>query len=101
VHLTGIHPVIRACELGIAIGDPADRGQGYGSEALALALRFCWRELNLQRVALTVLSHNPDAVRLYARAGFVVEGVMRRASYADGAFRDVTVMAALRGDGEG
>jgi RimJ/RimL family protein N-acetyltransferase len=100
VHLSGIHPVFRCAELGIAIGAPADRRQGYGSEAMRLAVAFCWRELNLQRVSLAVLSNNPDARRLYARAGFEAEGLLRRAAFADGGFRDVTVMAVLRPDGD-
>ena len=98
VHLSQIHPVIRSAELGIGIGAPADRGQGFGTEAVMLAVAFCWRELNLQRVALTVLSNNPDARRLYERVGFQAEGLLRRAAYADGGFRDVTVMSVLRPD---
>lgn len=98
VHLHNIHPIFRSAELGMVVGAAADRGQGYGGEALALALEYCWRELNLQRVSLAVLSNNPDALRLYARSGFEVEGVLRRASFADGAFRDVIAMAALRPD---
>ena len=98
VHLSAIHPVIRSAELGITIGASADRGQGYGGEAISLAVAFCWRELNLQRVSLAVLSNNPDARRVYERAGFQAEGLLRRAAFADGGFRDVTIMAILRPD---
>src|SRR6476659_5855070 len=38
----------------IALGAAEHRGQGFGSEALALALRFAFDELNLRRVQLTV-----------------------------------------------
>lgn len=100
VHLSGIHPVIRSAELGIAIGPAPERRQGFGSEALGLILDYCWREMNLQRVSLTVLSNNPDALRLYTRFGFQVEGLLRRGTYAEGAFRDVTIMALLRPDSE-
>jgi len=47
-------------------------------------------------VALTVLANNPWALHVYEKAGFEVEGRLRRATYVDGAFIDVMVMAALR-----
>jgi RimJ/RimL family protein N-acetyltransferase len=98
VHIGNIQTAMRSADIGLAIGQPADRGQGYGEEALRLAVAYCWRELNLQRVALQVLGNNPGAQRVYAKAGFEVEGRLRRATYVDGQFHDVLVMAMLRPD---
>ncbi len=56
VHISNINPVIRSADIGLGIGQPGDRRQGHGREALAMALAYCWRDLNLQRVALTVLA---------------------------------------------
>ena len=99
VHISNIHPVIRSADIGLTIGQPGDRRQGYGREALRMALGYCWAELNLQRAALTVLGSNPDAQRLYEQVGFEVEGRLRRATYVDGRHHDVIVMAALRPEG--
>jgi len=96
VQLINIQPVARSAELGVLIGAPADRGRGFGREAVGLALGFCWRDLNLERVTLLVVGHNPGAVRLYGQVGFEIEGTLRRASYVDGEFRDITIMGALR-----
>lgn len=96
LHINNIQTAIRTADIGMGIGQPADRGQGYGPEALRLAIRFCWRELNLQRLSLTVLGNNPWAQRLYEKAGFEVEGRLRRATYVDGRFYDVIVMGLLR-----
>jgi RimJ/RimL family protein N-acetyltransferase len=96
VHFTGIHPILRSAELGICIGEPADQGQGFGQKAMGLALDYAWRELNLERVWLTVLSDNRRARRVYEKTGFQQEGELRRAAFADGGFRDLVVMAALR-----
>lgn len=98
VHISNIQGMTRAADIGLGIGLPMDRGQGYGSEALMLAVNYCWANLNLQRVALTVLSHNPRAEALYQRLGFEVEGRLRRATYVDGQLLDVTVMSILRPD---
>ena len=99
LQLTNIQPVARSADLGVLIGDAADQGQGFGQEAVRLAAEFCWRDLNLQRLGLQVVGDNPRAIGAYAKAGFVVEGVMRRAAYVEGGYRDVTVMGLLRGDG--
>ncbi len=96
VTIAQIHNVHRSAELGVRIGEEKDRGQGLGSEALGLALDFCWRYLNLQRVWLHTFEHNERAIRTYLRAGFEREGVLRRAAYIDGEWVNVAVMAMLR-----
>ena len=100
VQLVNILPVPRTAELGVLIGDPADRGRGLGQEAVSLTVGFGWRDLNLQRIALFVIGENPGAAHVYAKVGFEHEGTLRRASYVDGAYRDITVMAILRSEAE-
>ena len=70
--------------ISIGIGEEADRGQGYGREAMELALRFAFDELNLHRVCLTVFSYNERAVALYERIGFRREGIYREHLHRDG-----------------
>ena len=82
--------------LGIVIGDPADTGHGYGSDALRTLVGFGFGRLRLERIALDVYDHNEAARRMYERVGFVLEGTLRRALYADGAFHDVHRMSILR-----
>jgi RimJ/RimL family protein N-acetyltransferase len=96
VQLVDIQPLVRSAELGILIGDAADQGQGFGGEAIALMLDYGWRDLDLQRIGLSVVGDNPRAVHVYRRAGFEVEGVRRRAAFGDGRHQDVTLMAVLR-----
>lgn len=99
VQITNIQPMFRTCEMGIVIGDPRDRGQGCGQEALALALHHCWNDLNLHRVTLWVVGDNPLAVHAYLKVGFAEEGRMREAAYVNGRHVDVLVMGILRPDG--
>ena len=40
--------------IGIGLGDRADWGQGYGTDAMRVLLRFAFAELNLHRVSLGV-----------------------------------------------
>lgn len=87
--------------LAIGIGEPLYRGQGYGSEAMALLLRFAFHELNLHRVQLTVFSYNLRAIHLYERLGFVREGVMREFLYRDRQHFDVVLYGLLAREWEG
>ena len=82
--------------LGILIGDPADTGQGYGSDALRALVCFGFDQLRLERIQLDVFDYNEGARRVYERVGFRHEGTLRHAVYRDGAFHDVHRMAVLR-----
>lgn len=96
IALTNIHAVHRSAELGIRIGAAADRGKGYGQAAIALALKYAWKNLNLHRVQLTVFAHNTRAIASYRAAGFEEEGRLTHAAFIDGKWTDVIIMAALR-----
>jgi RimJ/RimL family protein N-acetyltransferase len=98
IDLHDVDPGNGSCSLGIAIGDPDDTSQGYGSAALRAIVGFAFDQLRLERVELAVYDFNERARRMYERVGFVLEGTRRRALYRDGAFHDVHGMAILRED---
>ena len=84
VVLYDIYWNLQIANLGIAIGDAADHGKGYGRDGMELILRYAFDELNLYRIGLTVLERNTAARALYARTGFVHEGTLRANDYRDG-----------------
>lgn len=98
VQIMAIQPIHRSAEIGIRIGEPSHRRNGYGGEALALAIDYCWKQLNLSRLSLKVFDHNADAVALYRRLGFEREGLLRQALFIDGGWTDLVLMALLRDD---
>jgi RimJ/RimL family protein N-acetyltransferase len=96
MHIQNINSVHRFADIGIRIGNENNRGNGYGTEALTMALDYCWRHLNLNRVSLIVFRNNPRAIGAYKAAGFRVEGRLKKFFFIDGAWVDVVIMAALR-----
>lgn len=84
----------------IGIGETADRGQGYGREAMELGLRFAFDELNLHRVCLTVFSYNEAARGLYEGLGFRQEGTYREHLLRDGERHDMLLYGLLRREWE-
>ena len=85
----------RTAEFGITIGDPADRGRGYGTEATRMLLGWAFAELGVHNVWLDTLSTNPGAIRAYARAGFREIGRIRQARRIGGVVADLVLMECL------
>jgi RimJ/RimL family protein N-acetyltransferase len=79
----------------MAIGDPQDRGSGYGTQALQLILRFAFDELNLYRLTVQVGDDNSGAIRFFKRAGFVEEVRRRKVLHRDGQFYDMLHLGLL------
>ncbi len=71
-------------------------GKGYGTDAMRVILRYGFTELNLKRITLGVFGYNARAIRSYEKAGFTVEGRMRKALYRDGSRADIVFMGILR-----
>lgn len=89
-----------AATFSMGIGDPADWGQGYGSDAINLIMRYAFAELNLHRVGVEMIATNASIIRLIERAGFQHEGRMREAVHRDGSRVDLLLMGLLRRDWE-
>ena len=94
--LHNINLVHRTAELQIRLGEVAERGHGYGTEATQLLLNFAFNDLNLNRVYLHVFHNNAPAIRMYEKVGFVHEGILRKAAHIDGSYIDVLLMGILR-----
>lgn len=58
---------------------PDWRGRELGSALLRTALSWARSQSDVERIELEALTRNTDAIRLYERNGFKLEGVTRRA----------------------
>jgi RimJ/RimL family protein N-acetyltransferase len=96
VGLRGIRWNQRDAWVGIGIGEREYWGQGYGTDAMRLALRYAFMELSLERVSLSVFATNQRAIRSYEKTGFKPEGVKRQVIHRDGKVEDVLYMGILR-----
>lgn len=94
--LFAIDQVNGGAGFGISIGDPADRGRGYGTDALEAIVAFGFEWLRLERIWLDVYADNAAARRSYVKGGFVHEATFRSAHYRDGERLDGLRMAILR-----
>ena len=96
VRLAPVDAVNRSARLAVGILDPARLGQGIGTEAIRLVLRWGFEGLGLHRVSLTVVADNSRAVAAYTRCGFTTEGRFRDSVWLGGRWRDDLSMAVLK-----
>jgi [ribosomal protein S5]-alanine N-acetyltransferase len=68
--------VFQSCNLGYSLG-AAVQGKGLMTEALAVALRYMFDELNLHRVAANYMPRNVRSGAVLRRLGFTIEGQAR------------------------
>lgn len=85
-------------EFGNMLVDKGHRGCGYASDATRTALRFGFEQMNLNRIYLEVYAWNQEAVQLYQKSGFKIEGVLQQAYFTEGKFNDTVLMAIVRDD---
>lgn len=74
---------------------PEWRGHGLGERLLRAALEAA-DAFGYLRIELGVFAGNARAAALYRKAGFVEEGIKRRAVLIEGVFHDEIIMARLR-----
>jgi RimJ/RimL family protein N-acetyltransferase len=86
--------------LNLGIGETSDRCKGYGSDALALLLRFAFGELNLHRLSAWPAADNLAFFHLAEKAGFTEEARRREAAFHDGRYLDVVMLGLLRAEWE-
>jgi RimJ/RimL family protein N-acetyltransferase len=94
VVLNEYDPGNRSCNFRTMIG-PGGRDRGLGTEALRLIAGYGFERLRLHRISLEVYAFNPRARRVYDKAGFVAEGVLRDALRYGDAWVDAIVMSVL------
>ena len=84
--------------LAISIGDPADTGHGYGTDAMRAIVGWAFDMLRLERIWLDVYAFNPRARVVYERLGFVHEGTSRHGAFRFGEYVDLDLMSILAGE---
>ncbi|MHA1771731.1 MAG: GNAT family N-acetyltransferase [Candidatus Thorarchaeota archaeon] len=95
----GIHDILwvaKTATVGIAIYRQEDREQGFGTEALQLAIEFAWKDLNLRRLELSVHSFNKRAIKTYEKLGFKQWGIAHQKMFIRGKYVDTHYMELFR-----
>jgi RimJ/RimL family protein N-acetyltransferase len=85
------HPVLELTDVWYVLGDRAERGKGYGREAVGLLVDYLFHEYELARVGATADTSNVPSLKILERLGFRREGTLRSALFHHAAWHDVAV----------
>lgn len=75
---------------------PEARGQGYGSAAQRAVAEYLFSHTPAARVEASTEAGNLAEQRALQKAGFTREGVLRKAVFRGGAYRDMVMFSILR-----
>lgn len=86
---------LRCANFRIGLFHAAERGRGIGTWAVEKTRDFAFENLKLHRLELDVFSFNPRAEKVYIKAGFKREGVLRDAVMDGSQYADDILMSIL------
>jgi RimJ/RimL family protein N-acetyltransferase len=95
--LNGPPPNGECWELGIWIA-PEARGKGHGTTAQRMVVAYLFTHTRAERVQAGTEAENGGEQKALEKAGFTREGVLRRACFRDGQWRDMVLYSKLRGE---
>ena len=93
--ITEIDWELRCANFRIGIFHSTERGYGIGTWATEVTRDFAFEELKLHRLELDVYSFNPRAEKVYLKAGFKREGILRDSVMDGDEYADDILMAIL------
>jgi len=82
-------------EIGIWL-DPAEHGQGYGTEASRLLINYTFSELRLHKICARAFDLNRASQRIWEKLGFEQEGLLREEEFAEGDYVDMHYYGLLK-----
>lgn len=72
------------------------RKNGYGKECIQLLVKYCYEEINMNRIEANILEYNIASQKLFEKCGFTLEGKKRSAIYKNNKYNDVRIYSLLK-----
>jgi len=93
---TNIDLINRNCRVNSIIGSSHVRGKGLINEARILSYHYMFSEIGMQRIYSHILEDNTYSRKAVEKFGIIEEGILRKAVYKNGTFKDLIVYSMLR-----
>ncbi|MHA2346952.1 MAG: GNAT family N-acetyltransferase [Candidatus Hodarchaeales archaeon] len=88
IRLSGMNPHHKRVDLGIMIFDKSQWSKGYGTEAIKGVADYVFEETDFHKICADYYSLNHSSARMFAKAGFQIEGVYKDHFLFEGKFVD-------------
>lgn len=96
IKIGSINWLHRFGDVGLLIGDCSARGRGFGTEAIRLATRYAFEELNLNKLTAGMYASNTPSFKAFLKAGYRQVGFFEKHWFWKGEYRDGFLMEKLR-----
>ena len=96
INLRNINWIHRFAEVGLLIGEKDEWGKGYGSEAISLMANYAFEILGLHKLTAGCYSKNVGAIKAFEKAGFQIEGTLRRHYWFEGRYTDAVILGKVK-----
>ena len=83
-------------EIGQVIAEPSARGKGYGYESLKLFVDYLFNNKTIGRIQYKTRFDNKPMIAVGEKIGFSLEAVMKDFYFAEGEYKDYSLMALTR-----
>ena len=90
----------RVAGTGTMIGSKQYWGDGYGTDAKMLQLRYAFYQENIRKVISSVYATNKRSIAYLKKCGYKKEGIRKESRYVNGRYVDVVLMAVFQRDWE-
>lgn len=86
----------RFAEISLIIGEKTYWGNGYGTEAIQLAVDFAFNTLNLHKLTAGIYATNAGSIKAFRKANFFDEGLRKEHRFYNGNYIDEVELAIIR-----
>jgi RimJ/RimL family protein N-acetyltransferase len=94
-HFNVIHPAGNQLEIGYFMV-PTERGKGYCTEASNIMVDYLFLSKNIERIQAQTDVRNVGSQKVLEKAGFKMEGTIRKAFFLRGQLRDSILYSILK-----
>jgi len=88
IDLFDYDPANNRAGVGIVIKDKANRGKGFGKEALALLINYGKAHLHLHQLYANIAEDNQNSILLFEKSGFMKVGVKKEWNLVGDQYKD-------------
>ncbi|MEW5691874.1 MAG: GNAT family protein [Candidatus Hydrogenedentota bacterium] len=82
-------------DMGIMIGDKRHWGKGYATETIKLIVNYAFKKLNLHKITAGIYDVNVGSEKVFLKAGFRKEGVLKKHYLYKNKFIDGTLWGII------
>lgn len=87
----------RTASHGVKIFNKELRSKGIGTDTVMAIMRYCFEELNLNKLEGAIIAYNKASINLYiTKCGWKVEGTRRKSIFKNNAYHDDIIMGILK-----